>query len=120
MKNCKRCGNTKPISEFYKRRGKDGNSVYCKPCSKEQTIYRQREFKVKCVEYKGGKCEKCGYDKYFGALEFHHIEPGKKDFSISNAKLTTFSDIVKKELDKCLILCANCHREEHAKTGPYS
>ena len=73
---------------------------------------------MQCIEYKGGKCENCGYNKYEGALEFHHIDVSKKDFSISRAKLTSFSDDVKLELDKCRLLCANCHREEHRKNKP--
>jgi hypothetical protein len=112
-KFCARCGKTKDRSEFYQRRGKDGDSVYCKPCSNEQTIERMQIFKSKSVEYKGGKCEKCGYEKYNGALEFHHIEPDKKDFTISRIKAYSFDDRVKKELDKCILLCSNCHREIH-------
>lgn len=112
---CPRCGETKNRSEFYKRRGKEGSSVYCKPCTTEQTLERMRLFKQKCVEYKGGKCEICGYDKYNGALDFHHIEPDKKDFGIGNRKSYGFDDKVKKELDKCILICANCHREIHGE-----
>jgi len=45
-----------------------------------------RKFKEKCVEYKGGKCDICGYDKYVGALEFHHENQKEKDFEISKLK----------------------------------
>tara|TARA_R110002074_G_scaffold400448_1_gene595930 strand:+ start:222 stop:494 length:273 start_codon:yes stop_codon:yes gene_type:complete len=83
-------------------------------CTNQQTVERQRKFKQKCVEYKGGKCERCGYDKYLGVLEFHHKDPNEKDFNISKVRLTTFNEDIKKELDKCSCLCANCHREEHA------
>lgn len=114
MRKCPRCKSEKDISDFYKRRNKEGNSTYCKKCSIEQTLERQRRFKEQCVEYKGGKCENCGYNKYIGAIEFHHMDPSQKDFSIANARLTSFSDRVKEELDKCKILCANCHREAHA------
>jgi 5-methylcytosine-specific restriction endonuclease McrA len=65
-----------------------------------------------CIEYKGGKCEKCGYDKYDGALEFHHLDPSKKDFAISKKK-ARYIDKLKPELDKCILLCSNCHRELH-------
>lgn len=57
-----------------------------------------------------------GSNKYYGVLEFHHKDTDKKDFAISKARLTAFNENVKKELDKCLCLCANCHREEHART----
>lgn len=115
MKRCPRCETEKPLTDFYNRRNKIGNSVYCKPCSISQTIERQRKFKQQCVDYKGGRCEKCGYDKYVGALEFHHSDPNEKDFTLAHARLTSFSDTIKKELDKCILLCSNCHRETHAE-----
>jgi transposase-like protein len=67
--------------------------------------------KVELVEYKGGKCEKCGYNKCIEALEFHHKDPTQKDFNISSHSYS--SKRMKDEADKCLLLCANCHREEH-------
>ena len=75
-------------------------------------VFRRRR-KRWAVEYKGGKCQKCGYCKCIRALEFHHEDikdrstnanRGGLDFSISLARL-------KVELDKCLLVCANCHRE---------
>jgi len=112
---CIRCKNDKPISEFYQRRGKEGGSVYCKICTSEQTTERQRLFKGLCVEYKGGKCqvEGCGYNKYIGALEFHHLDPTQKDFSISDVKGYKFTKKITEELDKCILVCSNCHREIH-------
>ena len=86
--------------------------MYCKPCTNMQTIERMRHTKRLCIEYKGGKCEKCGYDKYDGALEFHHLDPSKKDFAISKKK-AKYIDSLKPELDKCILVCANCHRELH-------
>jgi len=68
------------------------------------------------VAYKGDKCERCGYDHCIDALEFHHIDPTQKDFSISSKGYTRSWSKVKEELDKCMILCANCHRELHAKS----
>lgn len=72
--------------------------------------WRKRQ-KVKAVEYKGGKCERCGYNKCLGALTFHHLDPTQKDFIISQAQKGW--DKTKLELDKCALLCANCHAEEH-------
>ena len=71
--------------------------------------------KVKAVEYKGGCCEKCGYNKYVGALEFHHLDPTQKDFAIGSKGYTRSWEKVKKELDKCILVCANCHREIHSE-----
>lgn len=110
-KTCSKCKIEKSINDFYKYKTKARN--WCKECDKINTIIRQTVFKELCVEYKGGKCEKCGYDKYIGALEFHHKNPSQKKFSISDAKLKKFDDEIKTELDKCEILCANCHSESH-------
>lgn len=112
---CQRCKILKKEDDFYNRRNKPGKSVYCKACSCEQTLERQRKLKVDCVNYKGGHCEKCGYKKYMGALQFHHLDSTKKDFALSQAKLYGFSDKIKKELDKCILVCANCHAEIHGK-----
>ena len=77
----------------------------------ERVTKRRREIKEKAVNYKGGKCCKCGYNKCIGALEFHHTEPGHKDFGISRNGSTRSWKKVKKEIDKCILVCANCHRE---------
>ena len=120
IKLCRRCGTVKKLTEFYKRRNGNNTSPYCKICTKQQVIERQKDFKEKCVKYKGGKCVNCGYKKCIGALEFHHLNPKEKDFSPSHAKLKgktkgQLKDRIKKELDKCILVCANCHREEHEK-----
>jgi hypothetical protein len=117
-KKCPRCQSFFDLSFFYQRRGKIGGSVYCKNCTSAQTVERQKRFKIECVTYKGGCCQSCNYSKSLSALEFHHIDKGEKDFEISRAKLKTFNDSIKKELDKCVLLCANCHREEHDKSQP--
>ena len=111
---CPRCETEKLKTEFYNRRNGKGNSVYCKRCSNDQTVERQKRFKQQCIEYKGGKCVSCGYKKCNNVLEFHHLDPSKKEFSIAHARLTSFNDEVKKELDNCALVCANCHREIHA------
>ena len=72
----------------------------------------EKKLKIKAVEYKGGKCEKCGYKKCNRALEFHHTSPNEKDFTIST--YTTLGwEKLKKELDKCELRCSNCHKEIH-------
>ncbi|MCX6760964.1 MAG: HNH endonuclease signature motif containing protein [Candidatus Nealsonbacteria bacterium] len=74
---------------------------------------RRRKIKLMSVEYKGGKCQICGYNKYPGALDLHHIN-GKKSFGISAKGYTRSWEITKKELDKCILVCSNCHREIEA------
>jgi len=71
----------------------------------------EKSQKIKYVEYKGGKCQLCGYSKCIAALDFHHINPKEKEFSITTYRKSW--DIVRPELDKCNLLCANCHREIH-------
>ena len=76
-------------------------------------VKRRQKVKEMAVEYKGGSCQRCGYDKYVGALEFHHMDPNEKDFLISRKGYCTSWGKIKKELDKCILVCANCHREVH-------
>lgn len=75
----------------------------------------RRRLKEKCIDYKGGKCEKCGYNKCPSALEFHHPTSDKK-FGISHKLTFNSFELIKEELDKCALLCANCHRELHYET----
>lgn len=112
-KQCPICNVEKDVVDFYKRRGRIGTLAYCISCTKKQATERQKNLKREALNYKGGKCEKCGYVKCNAALEFHHTNPKEKDFSISKLKNYRFNEKIKKELDKCVLLCANCHREEH-------
>jgi 5-methylcytosine-specific restriction endonuclease McrA len=75
---------------------------------------RRKALRRRAVEYKGGSCEICGYDRCIEALEFHHLDSSKKDFGISSRGYTRSWEKVREELDKCILLCANCHREVHA------
>lgn len=68
--------------------------------------------KIKAVEYKGGCCQACGYSKCLGALEFHHRDKDTKEFSWIKLRLRNWESVLL-ELDKCDLLCANCHRETH-------
>jgi hypothetical protein len=74
----------------------------------------KREFnKIACVAYKGGKCRRCGYDKCIRALHFHHRDPAVKSFEIGGNISCTWT-VLQPELDKCDLLCANCHAEEES------
>lgn len=70
--------------------------------------------KLKAVAYLGGKCNRCGYNKCVRALSFHHKDPSKKDFKFGSGAPKKW-ETIKKELDKCELLCANCHAEEHER-----
>lgn len=115
-KYCPRCKANKNKDDFFKNRST--LSSYCKKCMYEFNAENRKTFKIKCVEYKGGKCIKCDYNKSMAALEFHHRNPTEKDFQLSGSQLNKqcyLSDKIKNELDKCDLLCSNCHREEHEK-----
>jgi len=75
---------------------------------------RRKKIRQMAVSYKGGKCMCCSYNRCVQALEFHHIRNSGKDFGISDKGYTRSWQKVKKELDKCVLVCANCHRELHA------
>jgi hypothetical protein len=73
----------------------------------------RRKIRLRAVTYLGGCCFKCGYNKSIAALDFHHKDPSEKDFQISSGKYRRW-ELIRPELDKCVLLCANCHREVHA------
>lgn len=74
---------------------------------------QRRKVKLQCIEYKGGKCERCGYNKCPAALEFHHLDPSEKDFGISSNGISRSFEKCKVEVDKCILVCSNCHAEIH-------
>ena len=96
---CQRCRRDKKLSA----------KNLCMSCF--VTISRQK-LKVKAVEYKGGHCQQCGYDRCVEALTFHHRAPNEKDFTISGWYIRW--ERIKPELDKCDLLCHNCHIETHS------
>ena len=117
-KTCSTCGIEKPITEFYKQ--KDhlyGVTHLCKGCFNKYCIDRWIQRKINAVNYKGGKCEKCGLElvnSHYSVFEFHHLDKSKKDCSWDKLRLKS-DDSIRKELDKCIVVCANCHRLIHAE-----
>lgn len=116
--------------ESHKEQRKTQSIQYRESHEKHVRLYRQKYYergyklaKKQMIDYKGSKCFKCGYDKCLASLDFHHIDPSQKDFTICNylRKLLLKNNElrekawqeIKVELDKCLLLCANCHRELH-------
>lgn len=93
---------------------KSTGSYKCKECSKNAVIEKRKRNKIALVEYKGGKCEICGYDKCIDALEFHHLDKKTKSFGIGCGDTKSLESL-KKEADKCIMVCSNCHKELHAK-----
>ena len=74
---------------------------------------RRKRLREMAREYKGGKCTICGYKKSQRALSFHHVNPKNKEFDLSSRGLTRSWERIKKEIDKCVLICANCHMEVH-------
>lgn len=112
-KRCLRCGET-DTTAFQKT-----YYTECKKCRKKATSWyvleRRRKLKEMAVAYKGGKCERCGYDRCITSLVFHHRDASEKEFGISKTGHTRSWERTKAEIDKCELLCANCHGEEHQK-----
>lgn len=107
---CQFCGETK-VSEFFTY-----NKVTCKNCLPIQKQKGRHSRKIDVVNYKGGKCQICGYNKSPFVLELHHIDPNTKDklIMIQLQRSRKFDlDKYKEELDKCILLCCNCHKEIH-------
>ena len=129
-KICSKCGNEKNIDDFpFKNKTKNIRHLACKFCWKEirkesynknkkVTLNRNKRNKKKnlewYVEYKSKlKCIKCGED-HPACLEFHHTNPKEKDFNVSiNVRSTYSVNKILKEIKKCEVLCANCHRKLH-------
>ena len=116
MKHCNRCNRDLPENKF----GKNGNGSrsICKDCQCERIKQGQRETRDYIQSLKK-ECSRCGYNKCVEALDFHHRNPEEKDGVLSRYSRRVFSPATKllidQEVMKCDILCANCHREEHAK-----
>ena len=110
--NCSSCGVFLDEETAYIRPERDSYHCYCKQCMTKMMKKIRNNYKEKAVEYKGGCCSSCGYDKNLTALEFHHTDPNKKDFNPSGMHNKSW-ETAKEELDKCVLLCSNCHREEH-------
>lgn len=105
-KVCKHHG----LTEF-RFNDKSETKSYCIKCYSERQKKTRELKKNLAIEYKGSKCSICGYDKCKSALEFHHIDPSEKDTS-SDYRSWSWEKL-KTELDKCILVCANCHREIH-------
>lgn len=102
--SCVRCNKTYTYSK-----SKGHTTKYCSSC---KVSSRRDTIKKKAIEYKGGCCAVCKYTKCQSALVFHHLNPEEKEFGIGSNYNKAWITI-KKELDKCMLLCQNCHAEFH-------
>jgi hypothetical protein len=142
-KRCSKCHKELPLSEFWKNKSsRDGLQAYCKKCAKERTKQHQKEHpeiyreiskrswwknRKKRTETDRNRmsthfnfinslktpCVKCGEDRFY-VIDFHHIDPSKKLFTISDGqKAHKSKEDVLEEVKKCVCLCKNCHKEFH-------
>ena len=119
--HCWSCKLLKPISEFYKNRNKaSGVSFQCKDCIKieKKEYYRRVGYKknTRYITIKeeiilefGGGCCRCGYNEFMSALEFHHVDPSGKEYNPGDIIRKGNRERVFAEIDKCTLLCSNCH-----------
>jgi len=84
-----------------------------KKCNSCMVNTRRFNLKIKMIDYKGNSCVNCGYSKCTQSLCFHHLNPSTKSFDLSGSHARSWRSI-QKELDKCILLCQNCHGELHA------
>lgn len=110
---------TRPNEVFLENRG----SYRCMKCRRADVSAWRRRAKQRLFEEAGGKCKACGYDRCLGALQFHHLDPSTKSFSLSRRGCTRAFAELKAEAAKCVLLCANCHAEVEngvAEVGPHT
>lgn len=135
MKTCIRCKLEKPLDSFSNNKNKfDGKTPYCRSCksnfdknySKKENVKEKKKYSNKMwvekrkisIKFwkieKGGSCKKCG-ERRLQCLDFHHLIPSKKDIEVSYL-ISSYSidhPHIKEEIDKCILLCKNCHSDFH-------
>lgn len=113
-KYCTSCKRILDESSFRKDMKAKISLYWCTECIKK---HPSRDYaknrKQRIIDYMGGKCVRCGYNKCQNALDIHHRDPSKKDLNFRKLKLK-INDDLKKELENCILVCATCHREIHA------
>ncbi len=116
-KCCADCKLHKPLNEFYAQRcHAQGVMSYCKHCFNLRCQRRWVQRKLVAIADKGGQCLDCHLrlaDSHYAVFEFHHLDPQQKDVDWSKLRLASNARL-RAELEKCVLLCANCHRIRHA------
>lgn len=122
LNNRKYCLRCKPFGTHDHRNLVKSQIGFCVICGRETSVRRRKcgscntkirrhRSKLSAIKYLGGKCVRCGYDRHWAALEFHH-KSGRKDFTIGDSGKSW--ETIRKELDKCELVCSCCHRIEHS------
>jgi 5-methylcytosine-specific restriction endonuclease McrA len=93
----------------------EGRGYYrCKRCRMQRVLDWRRRAKLRLIAEAGGCCQICGYDRYSGALHFHHVDPSQKEFGLARRGFTRSIEKMRAEAAKCVLLCSNCHAEVEA------
>jgi hypothetical protein len=100
---------THGLTRFKQR--KDHNGFRCVKCNTAHVANHRKKKKKILIDEMGGGCFNCGYNRCIRALEFHHIDPTQKSFGFGQINLASSLTKLRKEAKKCVLLCANCHRE---------
>ena len=115
-KICTKCGIEKPITEFnWRNKAKGTHRSECKicHCNYMKQIYKEKRQTIDDIK-QSFKCAKCGYSEYPIALDFHHLDPEQKDTTVARMISNNYTlERVYNEIEKCVCLCANCHRIFH-------
>lgn len=111
---CSRCRRFLPIKDFPSTTSRDkklnyGYRIYCILCSRPVHKVRRAAIKTKFIEHAGGKCQRCGYNEFISALDFHHIYAAQKEHNVAHIMYLSDFEKVWREIDKCCLLCRNCH-----------
>lgn len=116
MKKCTKCGVKKPLSEFnWRDKSKGTHRSQCKQCHSYymKQIYQFKRQTIENIKCKLS-CAKCGYNQYSVALDFHHLHPEEKKRTVARMTANNYRlDKTLNEIEKCICLCANCHRVYH-------
>lgn len=107
-RSVKRVCRSHGLTEF--TRGAGGH-YRCRQCRAARVVAHRRRIKERLVAEAGGRCAVCGYDRCLGALQFHHLDPSEKVFSLSVRGLVHALEDLRAEASKCALLCSNCHAE---------
>ena len=118
-KICNECNLEKPKSDFHANgctpKGSKKYKPTCKKCVNSLApLLKVNKFKEALrILNKEYKCEICGYNKNYAAIHFHHKNPLEKEFQLGEASYTASIETLVSEIQKCKVLCGNCHAEEH-------
>lgn len=114
-KICTKCGKELSIEEFnWRDKSKGTRRSECKYCHSNY-MKKQYQYKKNIFEQQKAQqtCVKCGESRGY-VLDFHHLDPSKKEETVARMTSNKYNvEDIQKEVDKCIVLCANCHREFH-------